>query len=197
MAAHCCARPRRPRKLDHLASLALLACAAALLPATPIASDGASRPRACEQSGYCSVGISRRWVGDIRESAAFRDMLEAVAFKRELIIVVFAASADATGVWTDQVGVRWELQTTSFRRAPWFSTNTTTVAVFQQVLQLHYEFLSMGFGHHVFVARAAEACAQASPRSSPPDVFSVSEDMMKTAFHAYATLCTCRLRGRR
>ncbi|KAJ9514472.1 hypothetical protein QJQ45_016205 [Haematococcus lacustris] len=37
--------------------------------------------RDCEASGYCSIGHSKQWVGDIRTGAALREMLVAVSYK--------------------------------------------------------------------------------------------------------------------
>ena len=37
-------------------------------------------------SGYCSIGISKTWVGDIREGSKLREMLLNVAFQNEIII---------------------------------------------------------------------------------------------------------------
>lgn len=38
----------------------------------------------CTSSGYCSVGRTRTWRGDIASNAALREMLEAVSFRREV-----------------------------------------------------------------------------------------------------------------
>ncbi len=67
------------------------------------ASADAQPGRACEESGYCSVGVSRPWTGDVRDSAKFREMLAAVAFKQELIITIYMRQSDAVTIWEDQV----------------------------------------------------------------------------------------------
>ena len=41
----------------------------------------------CEASGYCSLGQSKPWIGDIREGAKLREMLVSVSFRKELIVV--------------------------------------------------------------------------------------------------------------
>ncbi|GFH13393.1 uncharacterized protein HaLaN_09269 [Haematococcus lacustris] len=41
----------------------------------------ASAARDCEASGFCSLGHSKQWVGDIRTGAALREMLAAVSYK--------------------------------------------------------------------------------------------------------------------
>ena len=41
----------------------------------------------CEASGYCSLGHSKPWTGDIRLGAKLREMLASVSFKKELIVV--------------------------------------------------------------------------------------------------------------
>lgn len=52
----------------------------------------------CELSGYCSVGRVRTWSGDISTNAALREMLEAVSYKKEIIIT---ALNTPVGVWAE------------------------------------------------------------------------------------------------
>lgn len=47
----------------------------------------------CEASGHCSLGTSRTWRGDIATNAALHAMLEAVAFKREVLFTTFDEGA--------------------------------------------------------------------------------------------------------
>jgi hypothetical protein len=75
-----------------------------LLLASSLAAAAAAR-RACEESGMCSVGVSKPWVGDIKDSAALHSMLQAVPFKKELIVSIFQVQPDAPFIWLDQVRV--------------------------------------------------------------------------------------------
>ena len=38
----------------------------------------------CQASGYCSLGKSKVWTGDVATNEALREMLEAVSFKKEV-----------------------------------------------------------------------------------------------------------------
>jgi hypothetical protein len=46
--------------------------------------DASTGPLPCEASGYCSLGVSKLWRGDVATNEGLRAMLEAVSFKREV-----------------------------------------------------------------------------------------------------------------
>ena len=46
----------------------------------------------CEASGYCSLGHSKQWIGDIRLGAKLKEMLASVSFRKELIVVAVTKS---------------------------------------------------------------------------------------------------------
>jgi hypothetical protein len=46
--------------------------------------QAAEGPLPCERSGYCSLGKTRVWRGDVAANDALRQMLEAVSFKKEV-----------------------------------------------------------------------------------------------------------------
>ncbi|GFH19710.1 uncharacterized protein HaLaN_16707, partial [Haematococcus lacustris] len=56
--------------------------------------------RACEASGYCSLGHTRTHTGDVRTGAGLRALAEAVSFKKEL---VFTSYLSGDGVFLDMV----------------------------------------------------------------------------------------------
>ncbi|KAL6747905.1 hypothetical protein V8C86DRAFT_2894510 [Haematococcus lacustris] len=60
--------------------------------------------RACEASGYCSLGHTRTYIGDVRTGAALRALSEAVNFKKELL---FACYIQGNGDFLDLVLQFW------------------------------------------------------------------------------------------
>lgn len=54
---------------------------------------------ACDESGYCSIGVSKPWVGDIRNSKALHSFLASVPYMKEIIIAsaTYAGPLDPYG----------------------------------------------------------------------------------------------------
>ncbi|KAI3428524.1 hypothetical protein D9Q98_007347 [Chlorella vulgaris] len=50
--------------------------------------DASTEPLPCEASGYCSLGVSKLWRGDVATNEGLRALLEAVSFKREIIFTM-------------------------------------------------------------------------------------------------------------
>jgi hypothetical protein len=82
----------------------------------------------CASSGYCSLGQSRSWTGDIRPSANFLAMLDSVTFKKELILISYEDNDE------------------------WHETYPNE----EEALQLHAELSSLGFAHHAFLTMVPE-----------------------------------------
>eukprot|EP00798_Chlamydomonas_sp_ICE-L_P031469 gene31469-6657_t len=47
---------------------------------------------ACEESGYCSLGKTKQFVGDISQLGNLRKLLESTAFKQEIILIQMSGS---------------------------------------------------------------------------------------------------------
>ncbi|GFH16897.1 uncharacterized protein HaLaN_13416 [Haematococcus lacustris] len=88
----------------------------------------ASAARDCEASGFCSLGHSKQWVGDIRTGAALREMLAAVSYKKELMTTIFVA------------------------KEPFFP------AYADMALQLVSEARQMGFAHFLLISNTQAGC---------------------------------------
>ncbi|KAL6750633.1 hypothetical protein V8C86DRAFT_2802136 [Haematococcus lacustris] len=84
--------------------------------------------RDCEASGYCSIGHSKKWVGDIRTGAALREMLVAVSYKKELMTTIYVA------------------------KEPFFP------AYADMALQLVSEAREMGFAHFLLISNTQAGC---------------------------------------
>ncbi|KAL6763382.1 hypothetical protein V8C86DRAFT_291546 [Haematococcus lacustris] len=88
----------------------------------------ASAARDCEASGFCSLGHSKQWVGDIRTGAALREMLAAVSYKKELMTTIFVANEPFFPAYADMA------------------------------LQLVSEARQMGFAHFLLISNTQAGC---------------------------------------
>ncbi len=95
---------------------AQLAALAFIISVTRCAAASMKRYRACEEGGFCSVGRTRHFVGDIKESASLKRMLEAISYKNELMVTVFDHDTPSVDVWEDLV--RGRARDIPARRAP-------------------------------------------------------------------------------
>lgn len=69
--------------------LGLFALLALIARCTTPTSTREKPPLACHASGMCSIGHSKRFVGDIRPSAGLRTFLSSIAHKKEIILICY------------------------------------------------------------------------------------------------------------
>ncbi|KAL6754980.1 hypothetical protein V8C86DRAFT_269729 [Haematococcus lacustris] len=113
--------------------------------------------RACEASGYCSLGHTQTYMGDVRTGAALRALSEAVNFKKELL---FACYIHGNGDFLDLVS---KLQSPSLLG----SMATSMCAVCPQVLQFWSELKYLGFAHFFVLGMDEASCRQVGALHAP------------------------------
>lgn len=101
--------------------------------------SSAPAPLPCKDSNMCSKGISKTFVGDIRNSSNFLRMLHEVSFKKEIIFAAAGLPSRASpGNWAAS--------------GPDHNSHYSRIGAMDMPLQLADELLSMGYAHFLLVS---------------------------------------------
>eukprot|EP00798_Chlamydomonas_sp_ICE-L_P007560 gene7560-712_t len=100
----------------------------------------------CEQSGMCSLGVSKLFYGNIRSSNGFKEALEAVRCKKEIVLVATAGE-----------GFKEALEAVSYKKE--IILVTTAGAYFVEfIFQLQSQWTRLGMDHMLILTMEETTC---------------------------------------